>query len=73
MQREYFWIGGAAIVLLLDLWALHSILRSEKSPAIKVMWSAVILMLPMLGLALWGAAGPLGIRKGSPLHNRRER
>ncbi|MHC8339218.1 PLDc N-terminal domain-containing protein [Pseudomonas sp. HLT2-19-2] len=71
MHREYFWIGGAGIVLLLDLWALHGVLSSENSPAIKGVWSAVILLLPMLGLAFWGAAGPLGIQKGSssPEHN----
>lgn len=72
MQTQYFWIGGAVIVLLLDLWAINSVLRSENAPAMKGMWAALIIFIPVLGLAIWGVAGPRGLTKGpsSPEHSK---
>lgn len=72
MQTEYFWIGAAVIVLLLDLWAINSVMRSSKSSANKIGWLAIIFLLPLLGLVIWGVAGPRGITKGpsSPEHSK---
>ncbi|WP_369991682.1 PLD nuclease N-terminal domain-containing protein [Pseudomonas xanthosomatis] len=70
----YFWIAIAAIILLVDLWAIVSVLRSDKSDATKVMWSLILVVLPIVGLAIWGVAGPRGIKRGtgptSPEHSK---
>ncbi|MFJ3152143.1 hypothetical protein GVN15_17825 [Pseudomonas putida] len=61
----YFWIAVAAILLLIDLWAIVSVFRSDKSDACKVLWALVIVVLPIVGLAIWGVAGPRGIKRGT--------
>lgn len=70
----YFWIAVAAIILLVDLWAMVSVFRSDKSDAVKVMWALILLLLPVVGLAIWGVAGPRGIKRGtgptSPEHSK---
>lgn len=70
----YFWIAVAAIILLVDLWAMVSVFRSDKSGAVKVMWALILLVLPVVGVAIWGVAGPRGIKRGtgptSPEHSK---
>ncbi|MCV9918720.1 PLD nuclease N-terminal domain-containing protein [Pseudomonas sp. BT-42-2] len=61
----YYWIAVAAIVLLVDLWAIVSVFRSDKSDATKALWALVILALPLVGLGIWGIAGPRGIKRGT--------
>lgn len=61
----YYWIAVAAIVLLVDLWAIVSVFRSDKSDATKALWTLVILALPLVGLGIWGVAGPRGIKRGT--------
>lgn len=61
----YFWIVLAAIILLVDLWAMVSVFRSDKTDATKIMWSLMLVVLPVLGLAIWGVAGPRGIKRGT--------
>ncbi|MEB3436913.1 PLD nuclease N-terminal domain-containing protein [Pseudomonas sp. A2] len=61
----YFWIAVAAILLLIDLWAIVSVFRSDHSDACKVLWTLVIVVLPIVGLAIWGVAGPRGIKRGT--------
>ncbi|WP_049276465.1 PLDc N-terminal domain-containing protein, partial [Pseudomonas putida] len=57
---SYFWIAVAAILLLIDLWAIVSVFRSDKSDAVKAAWALLILALPLVGLGIWGVAGPRG-------------
>ncbi|AGZ35703.1 hypothetical protein C4Q28_12120 [Pseudomonas sp. SWI6] len=70
----YFWIAVAVIILLVDLWAIVSVFRSDKSDTTKVVWSLILVALPIVGLALWGVAGPRGIKRGtgptSPEHSK---
>ncbi|MDV9030763.1 PLD nuclease N-terminal domain-containing protein [Pseudomonas sp. RAC1] len=70
----YFWIAFAVIVLLIDLWAIVSVYRSDKADATKAMWALILLVLPVVGLAIWGVAGPRGIKRGtgpsSPEHSK---
>ncbi|MBA1324663.1 PLD nuclease N-terminal domain-containing protein [Pseudomonas shirazensis] len=70
----YFWIAVAAIILLLDLWAIVSVFRSDKADATKIMWALLLVVLPVIGLAIWGIAGPRGIKRGtgpsSPDHSK---
>lgn len=72
MQMHYFWIGVAVVVLLLDLWVINSVLRSDKASGIKSMWVVLVLLLPVVGVAIWGVYGPRGITKGpsSPEHSK---
>ncbi|MCO7564047.1 PLD nuclease N-terminal domain-containing protein [Pseudomonas sp. S 311-6] len=70
----YFWIAVAVIILLVDLWAIVSVFRSEKSDATKILWALVLVALPVLGLIIWGIFGPRGIKPGtgptSPEHSK---
>jgi hypothetical protein len=61
METSIFWTASAVIVLLLDIWALASVWRSTKSSGTKIGWTALIFILPLVGLAIWGIAGPRGV------------
>jgi bacteriorhodopsin len=64
---SWFWIAVAIIIVLLDLWAIVSIFRSDKGVNAKALWSLLIAILPVVGLALWGIAGPRGVAREPPL------
>ena len=49
---------GGLIVLVLDIWALVSIINSRASTGTKVMWSLLVLILPVLGFIIWLFVGP---------------
>ena len=53
-------VGGllGLIVLLLDIWAIVNIFQSSASTGSKVLWIAVVLVLPIIGLILWFLMGP---------------
>jgi len=61
MELTFLWIGVAILLLLVDLWALASIWRTTKSSGTKLGWAILILALPVIGLAIWGIAGPRGV------------
>ncbi|WP_422422183.1 PLD nuclease N-terminal domain-containing protein [Pseudomonas sp. GZD-222] len=61
----YFWIAVTAILLLVDLWAIISVFRSDKSDTSKALWALLIVVFPLVGLAIWGIAGPRGIKPGT--------
>lgn len=56
--------GGffSLIILLLDIWAIVSVVRSDAATGKKVLWVLLILILPVLGLILWAIMGPRGNR-----------
>ena len=72
METTYFWIGLTAIVLLLDLWVINSVWRCDKPSASKAGWTALVVLLPVVGLVIWTVAGPRGVTKGpsSPEHSK---
>lgn len=49
---------GGLLLLILDLWALVSILNSPRDTGTKVLWVLLVLLLPLLGFLLWLIAGP---------------
>jgi len=51
----YFWIAVSVIILLVDLWAIISVFRSDKADVTKAMWALMLLALPVVGLAIWAA------------------
>lgn len=72
MQFTYFWILLAVILLLLDMWVINSVWRSDNSSGGKAGWTASVVLLPFIGLAIWSIAGPRGLTKGpsSPEHSK---
>jgi hypothetical protein len=62
MRFEYGGIVGL-LILGADIWAILNVFQSSESNGTKVAWTLVILVLPLLGLALWFFLGPRG--KGS--------
>jgi len=62
MRFEYGGILGL-LVLAADIWAILNVFQSSASNGAKVVWTLVILVLPVLGLVLWFFLGPRG--KGS--------
>lgn len=61
METSLFWTAAAVIVLILDIWALVSVWKSTKNSGTKLGWTVLIFVLPLVGLAIWGIAGPRGI------------
>lgn len=61
MDTTFFWIATVVIVLLIDCWAISSVWRTTKRSGTKLGWAVVILVLPVVGFAIWGIAGPRGI------------
>ncbi len=61
METSIFWAASVVIVLLLDAWVLTSVWRSTKSSGTKLGWTVLIFVLPLVGLAIWGIAGPRGV------------
>lgn len=62
MRFEYGGILGL-LILAADIWAILNVFQSGASNGAKVVWTLVILVLPVLGLVLWYFLGPRG--KGS--------
>ena len=57
MGIEVAGIGGL-ILLALNVWALVSIVSSSASTGSKVVWSLLVLILPVIGFIIWLIAGP---------------
>jgi hypothetical protein len=59
MRFEY---GGVLGLLILagDIWAILNVFQSGASNGAKVVWTLVIIVLPLFGLALWYFLGPRG-------------
>lgn len=72
MESAFFFWALAVIILLLDLWALASIWRTTKASGTKLGWTVLIVALPLIGLAIWGVAGPRGVAEppSSPNHSK---
>ena len=49
------------IILALDVWAIVSIIQSSASTGAKVLWTLLILILPVLGFIIWLLAGPRSV------------
>ena len=45
-------------VLAFDIWALVHVIGSSETTATKVLWSLLIVFLPVFGLLLWALFGP---------------
>lgn len=45
-------------LVALDVWVLSLLVRSEGSRREKALWSAVVLLCPVVGCVLWYVLGP---------------
>lgn len=61
-MTEITGIGGF-ILLVLDVWAIVSVVGSAASTGKKVLWVLLILILPLLGFIIWLFAGPRAVRR----------
>ena len=61
METTFFWVALAVIVLLVDLWAIANVWHTTKFSGTKAGWTVLILVLPVIGLIVWGIAGPRGV------------
>jgi hypothetical protein len=55
MYRHSLW---GILVLIADVWAIVNILQSGADTAKKVLWTVVVIVLPVLGFILWLFLGP---------------
>lgn len=49
---------GGLIILVLDLWAVVSIIGSSATTGKKVLWCLAVIVLPILGFIAWLIFGP---------------
>jgi hypothetical protein len=50
-----FW---GLIVLVADIWAIVNIFTSSATTGRKVLWTVLVLLLPVLGFIIWFFLGP---------------
>jgi len=48
------------LVLIADIYAIYQVLTSGSSTGAKVLWTLLILILPVIGFIIWLVAGPRG-------------
>ena len=55
-------VGGffGLLLLVLNVWAIISIIGSATSTGKKVLWTVLIIVLPLVGFIIWLLAGPKG-------------
>lgn len=56
-MQDYQGLIGS-LVLILDIWAIISVVTSNISVSRKVLWAAIIIILPVLGFIIWYLTGP---------------
>jgi len=49
---------GGLVILILDLWAIISIIGSAATTGKKVLWCLAVILLPILGFIAWLIGGP---------------
>jgi hypothetical protein len=61
MNFGYHSLWGV-LILAGDIWAIINIFQSSASNGKKLIWTLVVVLLPVLGLVLWYFLGPRGGR-----------
>jgi hypothetical protein len=46
------------IVLVADIWAIVNIFQSSATTGKKVLWTVLVIVLPVVGFIIWFFAGP---------------
>jgi hypothetical protein len=55
MQNEGIW---GLLVLVADVWAIVNVFQSGADTGRKVLWTVLVIVLPVLGFVLWYFLGP---------------
>jgi hypothetical protein len=55
MYRGSLW---GILVLIADIWAIVNIFQSQADTTRKVLWTVLVILLPVLGFVLWFFLGP---------------
>lgn len=50
------------LVLVADVWAIVNIFQSNEPTGNKVLWTVLVIVLPVLGFILWFFLGPRSAR-----------
>ena len=58
MQIEQIWVVLAIILLLFEFWTISRVLKSAAPASSRLMWIAIIIFAPLLGMLAWLVAGP---------------
>ncbi|MBA1274004.1 PLD nuclease N-terminal domain-containing protein [Stutzerimonas azotifigens] len=61
---SYVAIITAVVIILLDLWAIVSVFRSDRGVGPKALWAIGISLFPIIGLIVWAIAGPRAVKAG---------
>lgn len=51
------------IILILDIWAIINIITSNRGVGAKVLWTILVIILPLIGFIIWLIAGPRANRQ----------
>ena len=57
MNFQYSGLFGL-LVLIADVWAIVNVVGSSSTTGKKVLWTVLILLLPIVGFIIWLVAGP---------------
>ena len=57
MHLEYLGFAGLVIVAA-DAYAIGGVVLSNASARVRAAWTAVVLLLPVMGFILWSLSGP---------------
>ena len=58
-------VGGllGLLVLIADVCAIVHVFGSERSIGVKVLWTVLILIFPVLGFLIWMLFGPRAVKR----------
>lgn len=51
---------GGLIILIANVYAIYNIITSGVDTGAKVLWTLLVLILPVVGFIIWFFAGPRG-------------
>ncbi|MEZ1315102.1 PLD nuclease N-terminal domain-containing protein [Pseudomonas fluorescens] len=58
MHIETIWILLAAILVIIEIWAINRVRKAEGKSSNKLLWIVFIVFVPLFGLIAWLVAGP---------------
>ena len=72
METQYIWVASAIILLLVEFWAINSVLKSGGHATSRLMWLAIIIFVPLFGMLAWLIVGPR-VHNSTALHHKAHR
>ncbi len=67
MEIGTIWIIIAALVILLEIWAIWHIIGSDRRAERKMLWVVFVVYAPFPGLLFWAWRGPRAVKwQGGP-------